>query len=645
MFRNFQIKLVPAILLDESGKPKTDENGEPERGLKIVVLGNNANQEDTPFADPRPFIRLEPEEQEKLLSGDLTGDEGKEFINEIGARVSTWLLGKDLNPSLNLILQNLSNEKLRLIFSVDPQLRTTFDFTSVPIELLRPLVGQPDPYAVSEKVASILHLLDKIGTSQNTSNMLQWPLRILIVRSNPDDLGGAVPRAIPFANKILQLCEERGAVGPMAINIDVMTKEQKEAVSDGEAVEKARPELNIIEGATWETFRQRLTDSNKDPYDILIYLGHGSLKIEGSRSDGCLQFESPDGTAKKEVESWQLVDPLKFNPVPVVLLVGCYTAAQFSKLEENKKKILNKKRIEWVQGSQGVAQSLINSNSGVQAVVGMRYRLEMDDAAIFIGSFFQSLLITEPGDVEAAVHYARRILRDESQFVAAWSAPVVFRRLRGTEPDEPVFKYLGTQPPPAPTCEIPESNWVPRRILWKKLLDRPWSGRTTDEKNTTLGFLNDFETLAVTTVLEKAPLVMPQVLMPDKLDSIIKQPGETITVPIKLYGQTNLKLNKLEGVVAIDREVMILGLKASQELKDSGYKLTMGEFEGGQVAFSIIPSGTGTLKELNDIVLFLITFKLSQDFNVQCNISINGLTVEPQKTICPGTNAVIIPPP
>jgi hypothetical protein len=649
ILRNFQIKLVPAIKVDDDGKPVTDENGQVVRGLQIVLPGNNADQEDTPLDDLRPFIRLEAEEEEKLLSGELRRDpEAEDFINEIGARVSNWLLGKDLNPVLNVTLRNLSNERLRLIFSVDPRLRSNFDFTAVPIELLRPLLGQPDPYAVNEKVASILHLLDKIGTTQNSSNTLQWPLRVLIVRSNPEDLGGAVPRAVPFANNILKLCEERGAVGPMSVNIDVMTKERKETVPDGEVVEPPRPELNIIEGATWDVFRQRLSDSNKDPYDILIYLGHGSLNTEGAVPEGCLQFESPDGTAKKEVEAWKLAASFNSISVPVVLLVGCYTAAQLGRLEQKRREILNKKRVEWVQGSQGVAQSLINSSSGVQAVVGMRYRLEMEDALLFIGSFFHSLLSTEPGNVEAAVHYARRELRITSPYIAAWSAPVVFRRLRKTEQgeqDEPLFKYLATQPPLAPTCEIPESNWRPRSIFWKKLLDRPWSGRAPEEKSTTLSFLKEFEDEAINTVLEKAPLIMPQVLMPDKLDSIIKQPGETIEVPIRLYGRIDLKINKLDGQVVIDREVTILSLKASQELKDCGYKLMMGELEGQRAAFSIIPGGTGNLKELNNIILFLITIKLSQDFNVQCSIGINGLTAEPPKTICPGSNAVIIPPP
>jgi hypothetical protein len=650
--RNFQIRLDPAVKLDAEGKPVTDETGQPVRVLRLVLLGNDANEVDRPFDELRPYISLEPDEAEKLLSGELRRDaEGKDFIHHIGGRVSTWLLGNDLNKQVLDTLRDLPDNRLRLIFSVHPKLRPDFDFTSVPIELLRPLDGQPDPYAVSERVASILHLLDKIGAPQNNANMLQWPLRVLVVRSNPDDLGGAVPRAIPFANNILRLCEEKGAVGPTAVSVDVMTKEQKEPLSDGETAEAARPDLNIIsKGAAWDTFRQRLRDTKKDPYDILIYLGHGSVKTEGATNEGCLQFEASKGTAKEEVEAWQLVDPLKFHPIPLVLLVGCYTAAQFSKLEANKQKVLNKKTSEWVRGSQGVAQSLINSQSGVLAVIGMRYRLEMEDALLFIGSFFNSLLKAEPGDVEAAVHYARRELRDSSLFVAAWSAPVVFRRLRGVEPEEPVFSYLGTQPPAAPTpaapaCQTPESNWHPRTIFWQKLLDRPWSERAPEEKNTTLSFLKLFEDEAIKVVLKNAPLVMPQALTADKPDSIIKQPGEMIIVPIKLYGRMGVMINQLDGEVVIDREVSISNLKSTQELRDCGYKLTMGELDGQRVTFSIIPNGTGELRELNDIILFNVTIKLNQDFNVQCNISINGLTSEPPKTLCTAANAVIIPPP
>src|SRR5215208_7106424 len=112
---------------------------------------------------------------------------------------------------------------------------------------------------------------------------------------------------------------------------------------------------------------------------------------------------------------------------------------------------------DWLRGSRGVAQALISSiETRTQLVVGMRYRLDASDATLFLDSFFDSLLRVNRGNVEGAVHSARRTLRQHSRFPAAFSSPVIFRRPHADAgEEEPLLSFIATKEFVSTTCQSP----------------------------------------------------------------------------------------------------------------------------------------------------------------------------------------------
>lgn len=607
MNRDFRIALVPGAKQDE---------------LQLVLYGIGYAETGKPLEMARVFFTPQVEEIDppppKLVEidtsmlGELRGEEGKRKVESAIKLVSDWLLGNDVSLALETLIGNLPpDSQVRIIFSSDKRLRPVFDLTKVPVELIRPK-GVDIPFAINPKVASILHLLDEVGVGQSAASSLDWPLRVLIVRSNPKDLGLAVPEATPLRNKIRTLGDKLG-VG--AVEVDVISSE-----------------LAVGKSATWDAFTNQLKD--QEPYDIVIYLGHGSLKEEGAEFIGCLQFEDSGGY-HDPIPAYNIVVPFENKPVPVVLLIACQTADQV--VDDEHKKLHAANMPQWIRGSQGVAQALINSpQSGTQLVVGMRYKLDTEDASRFLENFFDSLLQNTPGNVEAAVHLARQQLKTKSRFPAAFSAPVVFRRLRGPDLDEPLFRFIASKKYVPTTCQGPEGDWTAREILWTDLKELPWGQRSEESKGQAQKMLRLFEDRLIQNAVAKAALVLPE--------SILGLPGEKKTLLVKLHGSLDDPyLTKLSGQLLFDREdIFIEKVQPSPELKGAGYK-ALTETGVRQVDFSIEPIDTP--KVLQNVTLFEVKLVMSSSFNHWSHVRISGLQTTPQKVVCPGINAIVVPPP
>jgi CHAT domain-containing protein len=607
MNRDFQIALMPGvkegelqIVLFSHGYPETGSPIETARKIFIPQI----EEIDPP---PPKIVDIDPS-----ILGELRGDEGKLKVESAIKLVSDWVLGTDVRLALDTLIANLPDDtQVRIIFSADKRLRTIFDLTKVPVELIRPR-GVDTPFAINPKVASILHLLDEVGVGHIPASALDWPLRVLIMRSNPKDLGSAVPEANPVRNNILGLGAK---IGAGAVVVDVISSEPA-----------------VGRQATWEEFTKQLNE-NQDPYDIVIYLGHGSLKEEGGETIGCLQFE--DGEGHKDIPAYNIVVPFQNKPVPVVLLVACQTADQ--ELDEKFKNLHAAKMPQWIRGSQGVAQALINSlQSGTQLAVGMRYKLDTEDATRFLENFFDSLLRATPGNVEAAVHLARRALKTNSRFPAAFSAPVIFRRLRGPDLDEPLFAFIAKKKYVSTTCQGPEGDWKTREIMWDDLKELPWGQRTKDSTDQALKFLKLIEDRLIQGAVEKAALILP--------DAVLSLPGEKKSFAVKLHGTLgDTSITKLSGQLLFDREdIIIEKVQASPELKASGYKV-LSEIGARIIDFSIEPSGEP--RALKNLTLFDVNLEIGPSFNLWSYISVSGIQTAPQKIICPGINAIIVPPP
>ena len=562
---------------------------------RLVVRAQDLPEAGTTLV-PRQQVPLLPAELNLLRRGDATAGLSNKLANEMSA----WLLGADLSAYLMAALGK--NGKLRLVFSVDERLLPML--ADVPVEML--MVGG-GPLALRPQVDAIVHLLPKVGIAQASASMHSWPLRVLIVRSNPADLGGAVPPAAPIRDEIVNFAAQN--LGAHLVEVDLLSREP-----------------GAVRPATWDVFRDQLRQSQ---YDILVYLGHGDLNetFEGLPPVGVLQFETPDGKSYVSVSSDQFKIELQNRPIPVVLLAGCLTAAE---VPAAMRPLLDEDTPQWMRGSQGVAQALVNSESGVQFAVGMRYRLETAAAVRFLRMFFISLLRDEPGNVEAAVRAGREDLFALNPYPPSWSAPVIFRALG----KEPTFDFLKS-PPTTPPDPLDERDEEYRVTAWKGLVQQPLSTRTPESASSFMyNVLDKAEGQLRARAVARSALIWP-----DRVETL---PGQTLTLPVQLFG--TLDLSVLRGRLAVTGDdVNIVSLKPTQALKDSGYRLLYEYPEGNEDFFEIqrtsgaavLPTGT----------LFEVTIKIGPASSIFYPVNVEIIETRPPRVVRAGNNALIIPPP
>src|SRR5262249_21129093 len=130
-----------------------------------------------------------------------------------------------------------------------------------------------------KNLQSIVHLLPYDGPPQTSLSGLGYPLRVLIVRSNPLDLGGAVPPALPICKEIVDIGQKHFGDGQVVV--DLLSRENTD------------PNL----WPTWDRFQEQV----KMDYHLLVYLGHGDLRPETIPPVGVLQFEDPWGKKPNSV--------------------------------------------------------------------------------------------------------------------------------------------------------------------------------------------------------------------------------------------------------------------------------------------------------------------------------------------------------
>ena len=306
------------------------------KDVQVIFRGQGQPEVGTPF--PRTIPTLNPDQIDSFRRGEVRPSE----VEELSEKVSDWLLSTDLRPMLALLISDPN--PLRLVFAIDGSLQPTFG--DVPIELLRVDPGS-EHLVIHAHVASILHLLPKVGGSGGSAATLDWPMRILLVRSNPGDLGGRVPPATRLCGEIVALGKQQFGQG--RVQVDLLSSEAGAAGPP-----------------TWEGFRKAVQQAQ---YHVLVYLGHGDVQQlhEDLPPLSQLLFESDDPAVHEPVNSKRLASVLRSHPIPVVVLAGCLTAAQ-----PDAGSLANLSA--WMRGNQGVAQALVNSEAGVTFSVGMRSR-------------------------------------------------------------------------------------------------------------------------------------------------------------------------------------------------------------------------------------------------------------------------------
>jgi hypothetical protein len=592
----------------------------------------------------REFLRpLTIDIAENNISDLRSGNPTVKTVKDVSKKLSDWLIGSDMQGFVHTAIHG--NGPIRLIFKVEQKLLKTLP--DLPMELLN---YEDDWIVLRRAVSAMVHELPNTPLPKPFYQSL--PLKLLIVRSSPSELTVKVPPAGPICNHIIKLANK---LGPNLVHIDLLSREVSSldpqlnwdefrdkhlpdlvVAADDTLTEKRRKQslewkefreyllsrdLTELQPGTWDNFRSVLKKSSTN-YHFLVYLGHGNhIVLPGSTSkSGVLQFEKDDdGETIQAVSSNELQRQLQDRQVavPVVMLAGCLTAAEVNLTPEDLKDIS-----EWTYGSQGVAQRLIGSESGVQCAIGMRNQIEKDAAFAFLTTFFESLLVETPGNMEAAVR-AGRVQLASPEFPPSWSAPVIFRT-RGTEP---MFKFLADLPKTYQLDRDDVRDQEAREASWTALLQDP-------------NYAFAYENLTTTEERIKSKVLAAggALLMPDMRKAA---PGSTVQIGINLFGF--LSVDKVVCKLSITSDVAaarIASLQSTEIFKAANFALTMSEAGGNTMKFTIeSESGTSTLPQRS---LLLADLSLDTITPAKYTVRIDVLETTPQVKFRPIDNVVLV---
>lgn len=526
----------------------------PDDGTGITLTYTDPAGTGTALA--RGFPVLDAAKLDDLRRGDSPADTVDSLTND----VSSWILGNELAQLLSQALGG--NERLRVLVRIDRKLLGTL--SDLPVELMT-LPQALQPMVLHPNVNSMVHVPPGLGTSP-APPVRDWPLRVLIVRSNPEDLGKAVPPARPIRQEIL---DAASGMPEGAVQVEVLSSED-----DG------------AEPVTWKRFRDTLASQ---VFDVFVYLGHGDLQQAFAETQpvGYLQFESADRKVHESIDARRIAAELLQHPVRVVVLAGCLTAAQLAEAEQVTQDLVATALPQWLRGAQGVAQAIIDSEAPVELAVGMRDRLEVGHANVFLAAFFKSLIKTSPGDVERAIRAGRDDLWGNAPVPPTWSSAVVF--VKGSAP---VFQFLSEPPPQALFSAEKQGKLDSVRELRRvaaKLFIEALSDRTPF-----------FDALVAVAAQEKAVLGKDAMVRP----RLVRSPTGAVEVEVELLGF--VKTGRLAGKVAIGGEsVAIDRLVADPRLDAAGFTFLWGDVDAGKARF-LIEAGGGSPVKLTAGRLFTI---------------------------------------
>lgn len=173
---------------------------------------------------------------------------------------------------------------------------------------------------------------------------------------------------------------------------------------------RASAEVDVLRPPTFEQLQKVLRDarSASRPYDLVHFDGHGLF--DPDHGGGALVFESGDETAEL-VTGERLGKELVAGAVPLLVLNACRSAASHQGLS---------------YGS--VARGALES--GLAAVVAMRFNVYVATAAVFVGGLYR--VLGEGRDLQEAVANARRLLTQRTDHhglpaVRDWCVPTVYQ--------------------------------------------------------------------------------------------------------------------------------------------------------------------------------------------------------------------------
>lgn len=544
-----------------------------------------------PIADEveRALPTFAPDDLDRLRSGGAS----QRVADMLAEQVTRWLLQNDLKCHLSTAFNAAA--PFRIVIREHPKVFA--DLADVPFELIE---YDQEPLVLSRYVRAIVHMEKQARVARAPAARAGWPLRVLLVRSNPADLGGKVPPILPLRDRILSLAAARrlGA----AVEVTALTSEPGGSGP-----------------VTYDALRERLRDQS---YGVLVYLGHGDLQdagFEGLPPIGVLQFELPDSPFANPVRADQIRNELLNHPVSVVVLAGCLTSAS---------EAVQKQLPQWMRGSQSVAEALVYGESGVQCVVGMRYRLETGDADRFLAGFFESLLQRRPGDVEQAVRRGRDDLFAQKRYPPSWSAPVLFRS-SGTEP---VFAWM--RGPPGVIDPLDEHDGDLRDRGWKALASLPLAAPAAS-RAFPVELLGRIESGFV----ERWRARGAAVIRPARVE---RAEGAIARVVVTLEGA--LAASRLEGRLTFPGALTARSARPAAAFASAGGRAYFALDQQGAAGF-LLRVGDGAPAPIPEGALLEIDLEVPEATAAVYEIAVDGLESDPPALLRGWSDAIVLSPP
>jgi hypothetical protein len=366
------------------------------------------------------------------------------------------------------------------------------------------------------------------------------------------------------------------------------------------------------------SFRQFRDTVDLSDYDILVYLGHGDL--EQVHQDlppiSLLQFERGDGL-HEPVNSQQLAAVLHRRPIPVVVLAGCLTAVAPGDQALAGLPV-------WMRGNQGMAQALVNSESGVFFAVGMRCQVDADDALAFLERFFTSLLKINKGNVEMAVSAGRAELFQRKPLSASWAAPMAFSSLR----KEPLLEYMTKDPRFIQSDKMKLELNARSTFVWPFLAEQKAATRSP----------------MLATVVQKNRQQLSDgvrengaMLLPEMVDEA--QPNTTVTVPVTLEGA--LSCGELLGKFILGSGLRAGRVRETAALTAAGFELFDHAVEPG---YFIIRSKGKNMAPLPEGPILEFEVSILPEARGICLVNLDVTSTDSGQSFWAGYNAVIVLP-
>jgi hypothetical protein len=542
-------------------------------GLTLTLSGAGASE-----VLARPLFTVDSTQLAKLRLGQAVEAD----TAPVADAISEWLLGTDLEARFVALLAG--QDDIRVVLRADRELLARL--SDVPLELVS-LPNKILPLILNPRVTSFVRVAPTLGASPQL-DARGWPFRVLIVRSNPVDLGGAVPEAATLRTAIAAIAEGMG-LSDDNVRVDVLTSEQ-----GGEPV-------------TWKAFRDQL---RLGPYHVLVYLGHGQVtKVDDGPAVGYLQFEEPNGHTPVDARS--IAGELAQRPVRVVILAGCLTAAGGGMDDQLRDSL---------RGAQGVAQAIVDSEAPVDLAVGMRDLLEVGAANQLLAAFFRSLLRDHPGDVELSIREARSELFGNGRYPPSWSSAVVYAKGPASR-----LAFLGEKPPATAGQHEKQVTLEKAREIRgniEKLFMGPIADRTP--------FL---QVLAVFGEQDKQVIGKDLMIRP----RFVQGAAGPVEIPIELLGA--LKVERLTGTVAIDGGAVIHGIVPAARL--DGKFDVLSAFTADTVKYSIQPVAGGEVK-LAAGPLFSISATVPGPAPALHHVTVTRARNDPERVVWPGSDLVVV---